>query len=337
MERELAKRFEIRRNTPGEVNVYHLGNNALHRPVYDAFLARPGIAVVHDAVLHHFFLGFHDRRGYVEEFVHNYGIWAEAEAEALWERRASSSSDPGYFGYGLLRRPCETASQVLVHNPAAARRVRQEAPAARITEVPHYFTLEETPSERQIHDWRARQGLGRADCLFGVFGYLRESKRLASVLRAAEAAGARMLIQGEFGAPEYERSLDGMLADARVIRLPHLGEREFWLAAAATDVCVNLRAPAAGETSGITIRLMGLGRPVIVTAGEENSRYPEGSCFPVDAGPAEEEMLTEAMRWLRRDSPARAAMGRAAAEWIRREHSVEKAVESYARVITGTR
>src|SRR5262249_60490784 len=37
----------------GDVPIYHLGNNAYHRYCYDAALARPGVSVFHDFVLHH--------------------------------------------------------------------------------------------------------------------------------------------------------------------------------------------------------------------------------------------------------------------------------------------
>jgi len=54
----------LRRRGTVEVNprradvwLYHLGNNQLHRDIYRRALARPGIVVLHDAVLQHFFLG----------------------------------------------------------------------------------------------------------------------------------------------------------------------------------------------------------------------------------------------------------------------------------------
>ena len=40
-----------------DVALYHVGNNLLHREIYDRALARPGVVVLHDAVLQHFFLG----------------------------------------------------------------------------------------------------------------------------------------------------------------------------------------------------------------------------------------------------------------------------------------
>jgi len=69
-----------------------------------------------------------------------------------------------------------------------------------------------------------------------------------------------------------------------VVRLGHLPEREFWRVASATDVCINLRNPSAAETSAIAIRCMGLGKPVIVSSGEETAGFPANACLRVDPG-----------------------------------------------------
>jgi len=41
----------------GAVDLYHLGNNGLHHGIYSLALDRPGVVVLHDAVLHHMLLG----------------------------------------------------------------------------------------------------------------------------------------------------------------------------------------------------------------------------------------------------------------------------------------
>ena len=53
--------------------VYHIGNNHLHLPILARALDRPGVVVLHDAVLMHFYLGSLDEAGFVEEFTYNYG------------------------------------------------------------------------------------------------------------------------------------------------------------------------------------------------------------------------------------------------------------------------
>ena len=115
---------------------------------------------------------------------------------------------------------------------------------------------------------------------------------------------------------------------SQVIRVPYLSESDFWLHAQAVDVCVNLRYPSAGETSGIAIRLMGIGKPVILTAGLETSQFPEAACLRVDSGVAEQEMLEAYMLWLR-DTPAAARrIGTAAREHVTEVHSAARAAEA---------
>src|SRR5580704_16908515 len=58
-----------------DVALYHIGNNRLHREIYQRAIEHPGVAVLHDAVLNHLFLGTFDAGAYVDEFVYNYGEW----------------------------------------------------------------------------------------------------------------------------------------------------------------------------------------------------------------------------------------------------------------------
>ena len=66
---------------------------------------------------------------------------------------------------------------------------------------------------------------------------------------------------------------------------------EYWTIASAVDACINLRYPAAGETSGVSIGMMSVGKPVIMTDSEENSGYPPGTCIKISPGLPEEAEL----------------------------------------------
>jgi hypothetical protein len=281
--RALRKLGDVRVNdSEGDVALYHLGNNSLHRRVYEHALQQPGIVVLHDAVLHHFFLGSRGEAEYVNEFVYNYGAWSEGLARDLWQRRATSAGAAEYFRYPMLRRIAERSAAVIVHNAAAARMVREHAPRARVFEIPHLFEAPAEPVAAEVERLRQRLGVMPSTVLFGVFGHLRESKRLTSVIRAFEMVRqAALLVAGDVVSPEYQRALAPLLGTAGVIRVPLLPERAWWLHAHAADVCINLRYPAAGETSGIAVRMMGIGKPVIVTSGEG----PEAACVSVDSGP----------------------------------------------------
>lgn len=322
------------------VALYHIGNNHLHREIYARAIEHPGVAVLHDAVLHHFFLGTLDERAYVEEFVLNYGEWSRGVAEELWHNRGRSATDPRYFEYPMLKRIATRSRAIVVHNPAAAAAVRAAAPGARIIEIPHLFIAPELPDAAETLRFRANLGLGAGTLLIAVFGHMRESKRLPAIVRAmhnawSAGADARLLIAGAFASTDLERAAVSLLADPRILRTGYLPEADFWRYAAAADGCVNLRFPTAGETSGIAIRMMGIGKPVVFTAGEEIARIPENACLRVDAGVAEEEMLGRIVMWLARDREAATEIGKRAARYIAAEHAIEKVAAKYWEVLDG--
>ncbi len=315
------------------VALYHLGNNGLHAAIYRRALERPGVIVLHDAVLHHFLMGQLGEADYIEEFVYNYGAWHRPLARELWRARAASGSDPRYFEYPMLRRVVERSLVVVVHNPAAGAVVLRHVPAARVVEIPHLFSPPELPSAADALRWRQRLGIGPV-YLYGVFGYLRESKRLMQVLAAfarvhRELPQTALLVAGQFVSRDLERAARSLVAAPGVLRLPYLEEREFWLAARAVDACINLRYPSAGESSGIAIRLMGVGKPVLVTEGAENARFPEDACIQIPAGPAEPDSLYHHLILLPSLPMLAASLGERAAAAIATSHGIQQVGERY--------
>src|SRR5258706_9279187 len=195
----------------------------------------------------------------------------------------------------MIKGGVERSLAVIVHNPGAASIVEKPLPGAIIHEIPHLLEPPPIPPGFEVIRLRHELGIGAQTFLFGVFGHLRESKRLSTVLRtfhrARTGADIALLVAGEFASSDLARSLEPMLHSEGIRRVGYVPESGFWRHAAAVDACISLRYPTAGETSGIAIRLMGLGKPVILTAGCETSRFPDSASFRGDAGPAEGEKL----------------------------------------------
>ena len=167
-----------------------------------------------------------------------------------------------------------------------------------------------------------------------MFGFLRESKRLVTVLEAfaelrQEFPRIALLVAGEFVSTGLERAVKPLMRVAGVVRRPYLAPREFWLAARAVDACINLRDPAAGETSGIAIRLMGLGKPTLISDTPEASPFPEDACLRIATGVAERESLLRHMVLLTSMSGVAGAIGRRGAGHIQACHRVEQAGNRY--------
>ncbi|MCU1337166.1 MAG: hypothetical protein JWO19_2747 [Bryobacterales bacterium] len=314
-----------------DVPLYHVGNNALHRDIYHRALTHPGVVVLHDAVLQHLMLGMLDPDEYVNEFVYNYGEASRELGRQLWEQRARSGADARYFARPMLKRIATASRAVIVHNPAAAALVREHAPETRVVEIPHLFQPPVLPSPEETLRLRESLGLTPDTLLIGTFGHQRETKRLTVLLRAFQRAGrdARLLVSGEFVSGAFENAIAPLLQHPGVIRTGYLPETELWRYAAATDLCINLRYPSAAETSGIAIRMMGIGKTVIFTASEALARIPTNACLRLNVGPEEEEMLAGYITWLAGNREAGIEIGRRAAVHIAQCHAPEKVAREY--------
>ncbi len=331
----------LRRRGTVEVNparadvwLYHLGNNQLHREIYRRALARPGVVVLHDAVLQHFFLGSLTEREYVDAFVYNYGEWHRGTARDLWRGRGGSALNERYYAHAMLRQIAEVAQAIIVHNPAAARIVKEHAPGARVVEIPHLFAPPAPIPSAEILCFRQSLQLSTRHFVFGVFGYHRESKRIMNILRSFDAIHralpyTALLLAGEFVSSDLGRAVEPLLERPGIVRMGHLPERDFWIAAGAVDVCINLRYPAAGETSGIAVRMMGIGRPVMVTDGEETARYPETACFRIAPGVAEKASLTEHGILAASLPQTTREIGARGARHIRSSHALDRVADEY--------
>ncbi len=311
--------------------LYQLGNNALHAGAYEAALAAPGVVELHDAVLHHFLLGRLEREAYIAEHVYNGGEWMRGPAAALWDRRGNASTDEDFFRHPLLKRVVVGAEKVIVHNAGAARLAREACPQAAIVEIPHYVDASTPLTEERAAAVRRELGVGGDETLVSCFGYQRPTKRLRSVLEAAARAGAslRVLICGDFVSGDYEASLAALLESAGAIRLPYVDAERLAELVAATDICVNLRWPSAGETSGIAMKLMAAGKPVALTASPENAGFPEAAVVRIDAGEAEVEMLAEVLTLLAANPELRKAIGGEAQRHVRERHAFERVIGLY--------
>ncbi len=313
------------KNAEGQVNLYHTGNNSIHKEIYSRAIASPGVVMLHDAVMMHFLLGSLTQEQFIEEFVYNYGEWHRQLAMDLWAGRARSAVESMYFRYPMLKRLATTAKTIVVHNPEAAAVVHAHNEEACIVEIPHLFNPPTPPPGFEIERLRRSWKLKPNDCLFAVFGHLRESKRILQVLRTFATVrrsmpNAALLLAGDFVSSDLARAAEPLLNAPGIIRLGYTPDDQFWTLAHACDVCINLRYPTAGETSGIGVRLLGIGKPVLFSDGLATSRIPQSACVRIDSGPAEEEMLRAIMIYLARSPAARREMGRLASEYTIGHH-----------------
>jgi glycosyltransferase involved in cell wall biosynthesis len=315
--------------------LYQLGNNRdYHAGAYRALLDHPGVVVLHEYVLHHLVrdLTLHagDPPAYVAEMRYAYG----ASGEALGRRCLATGIPLDPWAYPLFEKVVDRSLALLVHNDFTRRRVLASRPLARIARVPHHLDLGDQPLPAT---GAARQALGLAGDAFVVaaFGFLTAAKRPQVLLRAfarlrRQVPRAVLLLAGEvsphfdFAAIAIPELMQGVTVTGRLAMEP------FLLHMAAADVAVNLRYPTAGETSGTLIRLLGLGKPVIVSRLGAFAEIPEGCCAQVDLDDSEEDLLLAYLERLEADPDLRRRMGDNARSYVASHHTLEGSARGYA-------
>jgi glycosyltransferase involved in cell wall biosynthesis len=304
--------------------IYQLGNNPHHAWIYEEAMRTPGVAVLHDVVLHHLIvemtLAKGDVEGYVGALRANHG-----EAGAAWARgrAAGLHSEMGNF---LMPASVEVANRsraVIVHNHWAADRLRSLGVSTPVHVVGHPFDPQ--PGARARRDEiRARHGFAPTDRVIGLFGFLTSAKRAEVVLAAFAAAQAReprlrLLIVGE-AAPNIDVATSG-----------YVEEEDFAAYFAAVDRLVNLRYPSAGETSGTQIRAFEAGKPVAVSDYAQFAELPDDCVVKIAFGDREVDQLTD---FLVSDLPD---PGEAQRKWLEQNANIEKTVEGYLEALSGLR
>ncbi|MCS7007180.1 MAG: glycosyltransferase family 4 protein, partial [Gaiellaceae bacterium] len=170
----------------------------------------------------------------------------------------------------------------------------------------------------------------------GCFGVLNESKRIPELLQAfvrvrERRPDASLLLVGP-SAPGFalERRLQRLgLRQEGVIRESWVEEHRLWALMAGVDVCVSLRHPTMGETSGVAIRALSLGKPLVVSDVGWFSELPAEVALRVPVDETEVETLAASLTLLVERADVREAMGRAASELAQREHRLDRVAELY--------
>lgn len=309
----------------GRLPLYQMGNNRYHAAVLAAAQRLPGVLVLHDFVLHHLLLDRTVGEGhsdlYPEELAAEHGWVGEAAGRVLRWRAVSQAAQ---FSLPALRRLLRRQRGVLVHSTWARGMVAEEDAEVRVRAVPMGIPLPPPADAAAAADFRRRHGLPLDRPVLGSIGFQTPIKRTEAVVAALASPGleeAHLLVVGEV-APivHLERAARAAGVAERVHVLGFVPFAEFGAAIAATDLCVNLRYPTAGETSASLLRVMALGRPAVVSDYAQFAELPADVALRVPVGDDEAKALAAALRGLLADPARLHAMGQAARGHVRREH-----------------
>jgi hypothetical protein len=101
----------------------------------------------------------------------------------------------------------------------------------------------------------------------------------------------------------------------------------------ACDICVNLRFPTMGETSAAALRVLSLGKALVVSDVGWFSELPDSAVAKVPVDEWEVETLARVLALLAERPDVREAMGRTARAYVAEEHDLERIADLYVAAI----
>jgi glycosyltransferase involved in cell wall biosynthesis len=317
---DVVRRGSRRLRRRADVSLYHIGNDPnAHGWIVEALRRRPGIVVLHDFVLHHLVAGMTLGRGdggdYLDAMEREAGPVGRMLAHGvidellppLWENRAAD--------YPLAGEVLASANGLIVHSAYVERLARDAGYREPIWRLPHPAW----PLPAQI----APPELPAGRTIVGCYGHLTPAKRLPQLLEAFALLRRRVpeALLLLVGSPSPGLELDPV---------DYVDEARLWSLLAACQVCVNLRSPTMGETSGIVVRALSLGRPLVVSDVGWFAELPDEVAVKVHVGREEVRAIADALELLVLDPELRIRMGDAARALAQGEHRLDRVAEAYA-------
>ena len=318
--------------------VVQMGNSPAHNYMVPLALDWPDVLVLHDIVLHHLMVwravqGRGGRDAYRREMRERYG--ERGEAVAVHVLRGQNPT--AMFDFPLNEDLIRAARCVVTHSPSSSAWVQRLVPGTRAYVVPMGVPIIKQVSSRIA---RERLGIGPDTFVILSLGRINPFKRIPAVFRAIrrladEVPNVALVIVGG-DSPNYDVSRLARFAgiERYVRRLGYVPDDQLPDLFAASDVCINLRYPTAGETSAAVLRLMSAGLPTIVTDTGAFADLPDDAALKVPPDAFEGETLVAFLRALATDASFRRAVGANARAFVLREHTMRRAAEGYLDVLS---
>ncbi|HNT74060.1 MAG TPA: glycosyltransferase [Anaerolineae bacterium] len=329
---------------PYDANIYQIGSTyAHHEFIYKQALKVPGIVVSHDPILHAYpatqVLGIGQREAYIERVIAEEG---ESLREFVRQALAEDAFwDALYHEYNMDKTLLRASRAVVYHSYYALRDAQQRLPNVSAFYIPLFSatppdTFSAAECKRRVCE---RLCLPLETILVGTFGVMARKKRVDELIHAVSLLRRfypqlALLIVGDVSSynPVREAQRTGYSTE-RIFITGEVTMADFMTYLQAVDIGAVLRYPTLEETSAIISRLMGLGKPLIISDIPQFRELPDECCWKVPVNNSEVEVLALYLAELIENSELRAAMGYNALLYARTYMSPEYVTNLYRQVI----
>lgn len=266
--------------------VYHIGNNGdCHGDIIESLRKYPGIVELHEWGLHHLAaqktLEMEGKDSYMRMVRYCHGERGMKIAEAYLAGQSDYPWESHPMDMNMARPYIEQATGIIVHTEMVKQLVlgvRSNVPIVNI--MLHSLDIVENPDEFSL-ECRKKLNLSCEKLIMGAFGFATTNKRILPILDALERvrkinSSFLYILVGEVEKGiDIQKELKERNLCENVIVTGFVSLEDFKSYMGACDFCFNLRYPTQGESSGSLHRMLGMGKPAIVTDIGTFSDYPD--------------------------------------------------------------
>ena len=310
-----------------DATFYNLGNNAqFHRDIHAVARRVPGVVILHDTRMQHFFAAYSEQPGddrdyYLDQLDRHHGPEARAQGEALIAGRGNLDALVEMAPMPLAA--LEGAAAGVLHNQADVDWLQAR------TSVPLYHM----PLCLRFGAPRPRKPRAPSDPVqLIVFGFIGGNRRLDAVLETLAAMPERALyrldIYGLLEQPEAVEATIARLGLADLVRTHgYVPEQDLDAALLQADLALNLRWPSMGEASASQLRIWAAGLASVVTQVGWYAQLPSDCVIKIDPAREREELMLH-LRGVRQDPERYQRLGQRGRAVLERDHTPRRYAES---------
>jgi len=272
-----------------DINIYNIGNNlTYHAWIWDICRQQPGIIILHDPHLHHFFCEYYlgmmnDTAAYQNALTKYHGEYAKNVIKYLLEGHISH--DELNANYPLTMHALENSLGVLVHTQEAFDYIKKYKIIPVLHQNLPYAKL--PPNKLKMKPERPYKII--------IFGYLGQNRGLESCLQALgefpDKQAFKLDIYGKIWNREIILELIIKLdLEDLVILHDYVENDKLETALSEADLAVNLRFPSVGEVSHSQLQIWKHQIPSIVTSVGWYATLPPNTVYFVRPGKEVEDL-----------------------------------------------
>lgn len=324
--------------------LYHVGNSMFHAYMIPYVQKYRGVVMLHDinlnGLLYHVSINIERderlyKKFYIEDFPEKSGEFVENQNMGFyWDH---------YGDIELNGAVCNYADKIITHSEYGRTELLCADPTRDVSVIRHYANKLE-PRERD--EMRRKYNIPVDAFVFAAFGFISESKGIEKALKAfaqvrKKHVNAFFLLAGK--TDDVMRKIIRELAvkyhfadSVRVTGFTQIEEFKDYIFLC--DVCVNLRYPYRGETSGSLMRILAAGKPVIVNDIGSFAEVPDECATKIEVRTGEENIfeisaIKDAFLHYLEDRDFVIEQGKAAMKYAEEELDLEKIARQYVECI----